>query len=330
MFKIKNPLKYKKIKEIKTYHSENDGLAVFIAAVVVVLIFITGISYINKSSSPIFNYLSLAQKEIEKDNYQAAEKYYNEILQIDPTNSSALKGLIILHKINKDYFQVKKDLDILLSKGEAASSEYVELGKIFLKEIDYTNAIECLQKAINIKPGKIEPHVYLSQCYLEREDYTSVIREGKEILKISDSDLSAHINIATAYHKMKDYETGLKWYEKALVIDPENTVAIYGKEECYKEVRKKIEEALKSSDELVDKGNLFYKEGNFSEAADYYTNALYKNPSNVRALYNLANCHYAQGNYEEALNYYNKVLSVDPNHSQANTGKGNVQYILGE
>lgn len=318
----------KEINLLKIFDGENDGPAIVLATIITVVLFITAISYMKNSSSPVTRYLDRAQKEMEEENYKVAEEYFRKILEVDENNTGAIKGLIIINKINKNYFQAKKEMDKLLALGEGNSDDYFELGKIFFQEIDYKNAIDCFEKAIKIKPGKLDFRNYLLRCYIETEDYSSAIGEGKEILKISEGDIETHINIATAYYKLSDYKTALKWYEEALKLDPENATAIYGRKYCLQELPEDYGETPESADKLIDKGNKLYLEGNYADAAVYYNNALYLDPSSTRALYNLGNCHYAQGNYEEALNCYNKVLSIDPNHLQAQKARENVLLYI--
>lgn len=41
------------------------------------------------------------------------------------------------------------------------------------------------------------------------------------------------------------------------------------------------------------------------------------NPNNADILNNIANIYYKQGNYKEALNYYNKAIQINPAHELA-------------
>jgi len=329
--KIRKKLTYIKATDLKKFSMENDGLKIVLAVFITGILFaMTGL-YAKSYARPISRYLITAQKEMERDNYNVAENYYKKILEIDKDNSEAIRGITVINKINKNYLQVQKNLDILYTMGQANSSEYIEVGKIFLKEKDHKDAIDCFKKAMQIKPEEIDSRNYLVQCYMETEDYESAIKEGKEILKIADSHVESHVNIAVAYHKLYDYKNALTWYEKTLKIDPENATAIYGKKDCLQmaDISKKDPEKERSANEWVDKGNVLYNQGDYTGATECYNKALEMDSSNTRALYNLGNCQYAQGNYEMALGYYSKVLFLDPTHELAQRGKDSVLTILG-
>ncbi len=73
------------------------------------------------------------------------------------------------------------------------------------------------------------------------------------------------------------------------------------------------------------KGDEFYLNGNYEEAASAYSEALkLQNYSEVRL--NLANCLYFLGRYQDALGYYDSVLAEDTQDESALQGR--VQSLL--
>ena len=67
-------------------------------------------------------------------------------------------------------------------------------------------------------------------------------------------------------------------------------------------------------EELLEKGNNFYKDGKYYEAIDCYEKVLIINPKNLTACCNKANALYALDYYGEAIIYFEKVLKVDPDN----------------
>jgi tetratricopeptide (TPR) repeat protein len=107
---------------------------------------------------------------------------------------------------------------------------------------------------------------------------------------------------------------------------------------------------------LVDNGNALFKQGNYTQALQYYDKALDIDPNSqealagkgqllalcestqcgltaasnhttlaskdVFALVDNGNALFKQGNYTQALQYYDKALDIDPNSQEALAGKG--------
>jgi len=72
---------------------------------------------------------------------------------------------------------------------------------------------------------------------------------------------------------------------------------------------------------LVNKGNVFLKQGNYVQAILYYDKSLAKDPNYKEALVNKGNALYHEGNNAKAIQYYNKALAIDPNNKSASHNK---------
>ena len=61
--------------------------------------------------------------------------------------------------------------------------------------------------------------------------------------------------------------------------------------------------------EAIDRGNKFYKDGEFDKAAAAYEEALTQNPANAIARYNLAAARYRIAKFEEAQKEYDETVT---------------------
>jgi Flp pilus assembly protein TadD len=102
-----------------------------------------------------------------------------------------------------------------------------------------------------------------------------------------------------------NYTGAIKYYDKALAIDPHYAVV------------------------LNNKGLAFYRLGNYTGAIKYYDKALAIDPHYVLGLNNKGLALYALGNYTGAIKYYDKVLAIDPNFASTWNNKGNALAKLG-
>jgi Tfp pilus assembly protein PilF len=80
---------------------------------------------------------------------------------------------------------------------------------------------------------------------------------------------------------------------------------------------------------LLSRGDIFYDQGNYKQAIQYYDNALAIDPNYKYALYGKGDSLNSLGNYTQAIQYYDKALAMDPNYKYALYGKGDSLNSLG-
>lgn len=80
------------------------------------------------------------------------------------------------------------------------------------------------------------------------------------------------------------------------------------------------------SEEKTSSGDVHFNNGEYSEAADEYSENLKFNPKDVRMLYNRGRANEEQGNLEEAIADFESALEVEPNNFQVLLSLANVHY----
>ena len=68
---------------------------------------------------------------------------------------------------------------------------------------------------------------------------------------------------------------------------------------------------------MVNKGDAFYNQGNYTQAIQYYDKALATDPNDKYALDGKGNALHNQGNNKLAIQYYDKALAIDPHYMDA-------------
>jgi tetratricopeptide (TPR) repeat protein len=138
------------------------------------------------------------------------------------------------------------------------------------------------------------------------KNYTGALKYLDKALAIDPNDTDSLTVKGVVFYDLKNYTESIRYYNKALAIDPNNVNA------------------------LTNKGLVFDDLGNHTEAIRYYNKVLAIDPNNVDVLNNKGNTLDDLGNHTEAIRYYNKVLAIDPNNVDALTNKGNAFYSLGK
>ncbi len=180
---------------------------------------------------------------------------------------------------------------------------YTSLADYTLKEKDYIQAGQYLEKALGIehqKKTRIRHLFILAQVYEKTGDLQRASDYYAQVIQMNpvyDMAFNAHINRALAYQKgfgkAEDIESELN----KMLRDDKNT-----------EYQDQIYFAL---------GNLTSKEGNYEKALEYYHKSLQVNTGNdqqrTRSYLTLANFYYAIPDYPLAQAYYDSTLTlIDP------------------
>jgi len=124
-----------------------------------------------------------------------------------------------LYKIYLDASPQKKETTEVDKK--AAEEEKLK-GNGLMKEANYTGAIDCYTKAINLDKKNAIYHCNRAAAYTKLENHKQAISDCKEALRIDPSYGKAYGRMGLAYLTVKDYQKAIESYEKALLLEPDN------------------------------------------------------------------------------------------------------------
>jgi tetratricopeptide (TPR) repeat protein len=144
-------------------------------------------------------------------------------------------------------------------------------------------------------------------------------------------DVAALYNKGVELYNLGKYHEAIKWYDKALAINPKYVSALNNKGSAlynlgkYHEAIKCYDKALainpKDVDALNNKGAALCNLGKYHEAIKCYDKALAINPKDVDALNNKGVSLRKLGKYHEAIKCYDKALAINPKHVSALNNK---------
>ena len=126
-------------------------------------------------------------------------------------------------------------------------------------------------------------------------------------------------------------QESIEYYDKALRVDPNNTLAQNNKKKAlarlsYQKVIEYYDKALKIDPNnvyfLYSKGDVLKNQRKYQEAIDCYDQVLAIDPNNTLAQSNKKEALARLSNHE-AIGYYDKALKIDPNNVYALNRKGN-------
>jgi tetratricopeptide (TPR) repeat protein len=237
--------------------------------------------------------------------------------------------------------------------------EYCEHGQLFVIKQHYLEAIQMYQAALDINPhhepsrmklaateatlhSLIDSMTETGKRYWERRQYRQARAMFQRILEFDSTEQSAQKALATIDSERRVVvdsllnagdtamrqsllETARNAYEKAIAIDPGNTIAGRRLSSLKEQLTIRV---------LLEEGQKQLTLGNVQDALGAFRLVLEKDPSNGEAKKNVTLClaalrntvadlyqeglhAYSNEEYETAIDLFTRVLTIEPGHKTA-------------
>ncbi len=170
-----------------------------------------------------------------------------------------------------------------------------DLGLVYMAKGKINLAINHFKMAVEIKPNYAPAKNNLGTAYLTQKNWDDAIACFEEIT----GDLlyaTPHYplsNLGLAYYNKKEYVLAEKYYQKALKIEPEFTIALRGL------------------------GKTYIAMGKIPEAIATFEKATINSPRFAKLYFDLADAYRLSRKYNKALNAYKKVIELAPDSALA-------------
>jgi tetratricopeptide (TPR) repeat protein len=215
-----------------------------------------------------------------------------------------------------------------------------------LRRRDYRQAVEELEKAIQLDPGNQEIEELLGQAYCSvgtyyynRGMYNRAVKVLEKCLQALDYD-DAHYTLACAYEKAGDYEKAIGEYRKAIEVDPEDGWNHKALGDLYVKMGEpeKAPDEYKKANELYPGGyaearhNLlavYTYRGMYEEAVSGYREFIERNPLSARAHNNLGLIYAKKGDRAEAEREYKRAFEIKDDYADPHYNLGVLYFREG-
>ena len=248
-----------------------------------------------QSASVIDNLLAVAVKHHQEGRFLEAEKFYNEIIKIDPRNSVAYNNLGLIISDRGLYHEAIEIFQKSCELNRNNADAYNNLGNTYKALGKLDQAIECLEETLRIKPEFAGGHVNLGNVFQAQGRFDLAIASYERALRITPEFSEAWSNLGNTYSRMNRNGESTKCYIRALAIRPDY------------------------ADAYNNLGNAFRLESRLGQAVSCFERALRVRPQYLDAYLNLGNTHTDMGRPEEAFACYQRILDVKPDHVGALT-----------
>jgi len=104
---------------------------------------------------------------------------------------------------------------------------YWYLGHCYFRIYDYSSAIDCIKKSIQLKKPDILNLSFLAEIYLQIYDYDESVKLFKKVLEIEKTNINALSKLAKTHFELGDSDVAEKYYNEVLKVEPNNFSAQY-------------------------------------------------------------------------------------------------------
>lgn len=189
------------------------------------------------------------------------------------------------------------------------------------QELNYLNdAIEDLEKAIDLDPSEIVWHTELAGMYYDNEEDSMLMLTLNRALEIHPKNTGLKIKKAEYLYLFGKGNASITTAKEALKINASIADAYYiiglnqKDNEDWAAAKRSFKEAIKKDskhlDAIVETANILQEEGN-DEALKYYDRALALDSLNVNTIIAKANFYKDNQKFETALKWYKKAGILD-------------------
>lgn len=270
----------------------------------------------DKQGSPVY-YNRLADFYREIGAYAKAVEAYTAALGVDPKDKIAHFGLAAMYQLQQ---QTAKAVGV-----------YNQLIKFYPDDDGlYIDVIEAYGKAIKDNPNDV---VYQEK----REELLSAFEQVSMRKKYTAVDF---YNLGFLYQQVGGREEAMRYYTKALRLQPNYAQAMYNLANLYQGAGD-MKMALMLYQRLVrahprftlgylNMGIIFNSLGDHAKAKQLYLKVIALEPENSAAYFHLGYLSESQGELQEAVNYYEKAIDEHAKNPETYYNLGNVYAKLGQ
>ena len=278
-----------------------------------------------------FYHLDGIIRDIQGDS-DGARRSYEKALELDPTHVMALQA-VFANSVRAGQL----DAGVALIQRHADAHQNVPsiqlaVGRLLQSAARPVLARQLLERAAAANDRQFEAKLAIAEMDQMAGNLEKSQAAITEVLESMPHNAAALLLQATQHDRRSEVEESVATYYKVLEVAPNSVVALnnlaYRTASHYNQVDKGLEfaqraKAIAPNHHAVNDtlGLMYYLKGIYPTAAQYFSEALDRNPSNPEAHFHLAMTYAKMGRDEESQQYYDKGMALAPDIPEAAEAK---------
>ena len=282
--------------------------------------------------------LNMSLESLRGSNFESAEFYLKQVLELQSSNPDALRLLGVLSAQRKEYSEAIGYLNAALDAMPNNALAWSNLGNIYLEIRGLPQALDAYQKSIAIDPQYVEAWSNMGNALFAQKRYEEALDYHHHALSLDPNYVQAYSNAGNALNQLSRFEEAIASYDQALSLQPHYHEALTNKGMALYQL-KRYDEAIASYDQalslqphyyeaLTNKGTALYQLKRYDEGIFYYDQALSLNPNYHEAWFNKGVALHELKHYDESIFYYDQALNLKSDYHEAWANKASALYHL--
>jgi tetratricopeptide (TPR) repeat protein len=281
--------------------------------------------------------LRLGYERLRTQDYQGAINYFTRAIQFDPKDVQTYLARAEIHTRLKNWSLARADYTQAIALSPKKPNLYLKRAKLY-EELKQTRlAVADYEKVMQIDPKRFESVVAppLLLHYLELKDKLRSIALVERIFPATVNDpLTLRefrpLTLCAIHSYFEDYNKIVRYCNQVLILNPENTLAIYLRGFAFEQTSKLQQARLDYQQVLKIDPQKIIPASIRTNPQDPYP--MFQNLEKVmlaRSYYVRGLAQYRLNNLREAIADFNRALNLDPEYASAYRDRGVVYKELG-
>lgn len=294
-----------------------------------------------------YHHFLLGTVYYDKGDMESAIHHLKDCINLNKSFKPAIEKLLQAYK-NTGQLDTAINLLEQRIKVKPSAADYNTLGIYYYQQGQFDTAINAFESAVKIDPYLKAPKHNLHQLFREkaftamkRKNYSEATDALERIIQLNPLDSRSYTLIADGYAQVDDYVSAIKYYQKALELNPVSKLTKKGLARCYNNHgvtlrnSQKWDEAIATyrkalelqpnfhiarvnlSDAFWQKANTLRNSGEVANAIKTYLELQKLNPNDTRISSLLGELYLKKGDFPAAVSAFHKVYTSEPDVPQA-------------
>lgn len=202
---------------------------------ILLFIFTVSISTTAFSQADVKSLVRMGDELVKLDRYDEAIKKYDEALDYLPSFAPAIDGKANLLILMDDSKKASKIIEDAIKKNSDYPQFYLTRGIISIKKNKFDNAIEDLNRALDLAQGlnnkNLESKIYANRgaAYQKLLENESALNDYSKAIQLDNTNPNVYLYRGFLHYQNDDHPEALKDFNAVIEIDPKNPFAYYNR-----------------------------------------------------------------------------------------------------
>lgn len=188
---------------------------------------------------------------------------------------------------------------------------HINLGNIYFKKKNFTDAIECWKKALSLDPDRIICYTNIGNALYASKKIEEAISYWQNAIIAAPDHLQTILNLAAVYEQKKDFSDAFRYYEQYLKYSSNRNSVEYIK------VFNKVTNSQKVASHNLQVGIKYQSSKSLRNAAIAYLKSIEVYPNFAKAHLNMGSICYMSDKLDHAVKYWLQSVRLDPTYPVA-------------